>query len=193
MAREAGEGWPRPLPVVLTSAPDEALSSWISRHAAFYGLSRAAMLRHCAPDALSLRGLDRALTQGQEDRLAHLFRRDRADLRRMTHADFGPDLMGRLVARGVDHSCKTCARSFADEGRAGAVPRAWFYTWRITCAGCGSRVSSVRVCDRDKAPDLFPQLWDEALEGERLLSAFLWRTGPIPLALPTTLLRLLMI
>ena len=45
----------------------------------------------------------------------------------------------------------------------------------------------------DRAPDLFPHLWDEALQGERLLSAFLWRTGPTPVVLPTTLLRLLMI
>src|SRR3954463_14070704 len=36
MACEAGEGGPRPLPGGLTSAPDEALSSWISHHAAFY-------------------------------------------------------------------------------------------------------------------------------------------------------------
>ena len=192
-ACEAGEGRPRPLPVVLTPAPDEALSSWIGRHAAFYGLSRTAMHRHCAPDAPSLSGLDRALTPGQEGKLAHLFRRDRADPKRMTHADLGSDLIGRLVARGADHRCDACVRSFADEGCAGALQRAWFHTWRITCARCGARVSPVREREQGRAPELFPHLWDLALEGERLLSAFLCRAGPTPLVLPTTLLRLLMI
>lgn len=192
-ARQVGEGRPRPLPVVLKPAPDEALSSWLDRHAVLYGLSRTAMRRHCAPDAPSLHGLDRALTPGQEDRLAHLFRRDRTDLRRMTHADLGSDLTGRLIARGVDHWCETCARSFADEGCAGAVPRSWFHTWRITCARCGSRVSPAVGREKGRAPDLFPQLWNEALEGERLLSTFLQRTEPTPPVLPTTLLRLLMI
>lgn len=191
--RKAGEGWPRALPVVLTSAPDEALSSWIGRHAAFYGLSRAAMHRHCAPDAPSLQGLDRALTPTQEDRLAYLFRRDRVDLRRMTHADLSSDLIGRLVSRGVDHRCEACTQLLADEGCAGAVPRAWFHTWRITCARCGSRAVPVVGREEGRGPDLFPQLWNEALQGERLLGDFLWGTESIPLVLPTTLLRLLMI
>lgn len=192
-ALQTGEGWPKPLPVVLTPAPDEALSSWISRHAAFYGLSRTAMHRHCAPDAPSLHGLDRALTPGQEDRLAHLFRRDRADLRRMTHADLDSDLIGRLVGRSVDHHCEACVRSFTANGFAGAVPRAWFHTWRITCARCGSRVLPAVAREESRVPDLFPQLWSEALEGEQFLSAFVQRTGPVPPVLPTTLLRLLMI
>ena len=127
-ASGAEEDWPRPLPVVLAPAQDEALSSWIARHAAFYGLSRAAMHRRCAPDAYSLQALDRELTPGQEARLAHLFRRDRLTLRGMTHEKLGSDVIRRLVARHVDHRCERCAQSFAEQGCSGAVPRAWFHT-----------------------------------------------------------------
>ena len=55
MAGVAEEGWPQPLPVVLAPTPDEVLSSWVERHAAFCGINRTAMRRHCAPEAASLR------------------------------------------------------------------------------------------------------------------------------------------
>jgi hypothetical protein len=53
------------LPVVLPAVPNELLSSWISRHAAFYGVSPRAMLRHADPDARSLRAADDNLTDEQ--------------------------------------------------------------------------------------------------------------------------------
>lgn len=154
------------------------------------------MHRHCAPDAYSLQALDRELTSGQETRLAHLFRRDRLALRKMTHQDVGSDVIGRLVARHVDHRCECCARSLAEHGCSEAVPRAWFHTWRITCARCGSRVlpPAPAACAGGEVPfDLFPHLWAEALEGEQLLDGFVQRTTAVQSAPPTTLLRLLMI
>jgi len=41
----------RQLPVVLPPYPDELLSSWIGRHAAFYLVLPLVMLRHCLPAA----------------------------------------------------------------------------------------------------------------------------------------------
>jgi len=197
MAGVAGEEWPKPLPVVLAPAPDEALSSWVARHAAFCGLSPAAMRRHCAPDAPSLRALDRALTPTQEERLSHLFRLGCPTLRQMTHADLGRDVIGSLVARDVDHRCERCARPLAEAGCLKAVLRAWFHTWRITCPRCGTRVSpaqSAAGADGGTSPDLFPHLWAEALTGERLLSTAVHRTAlPALLLPPIRLLRLLMI
>lgn len=195
-AGRAEEDWPRPLPVVLAPAQDEALSSWIARHATFYGLSRAAMHRRCAPDAHTLQALDRELTPGQEARLTLLFRCDCLALRRMTHQAFGLDVIGRLVARHVDHRCERCAQSFAEQDCSGAVPRAWFHTWRITCARCGSRVlpPAPAACVSGEVPfDLFPHLWAEALEGEQLLDGFVHHAATVQSAPPTTLLRLLMI
>lgn len=189
----AEEEWPQPLPVVLAPAPDEVLSSWVERHAAFCGLSRAAMRRHCAPEAPSLRALDRALTLAQEERLSRLFRLGPSTLRQMTHAELGPDAIGLLVARDVDYRCERCARSLAEMAVLTAIPRAWFHTWRITCPRCGSRVSPARPvagAGGDASPDLFPHLWAEALEGERLLDAVIHRQTPAP-ALPIPAMRLL--
>ncbi len=53
------------LPVILPPVPDELLSSWSARHAAFYGVSLRAMLRHADPDARSLRAADNHLTDEQ--------------------------------------------------------------------------------------------------------------------------------
>ncbi len=113
---------PQQLPVVLAPARDEALSSWLARHAAFYGLSITNMRRHCLPDSVSLPGLDRHLTPVQEARLAHLFRRDHVAIRGMTHLHMGSTL-SQLVARAVDHRCEQCARLLAVDRHAGAIPR----------------------------------------------------------------------
>jgi len=198
MAGVAGKEWPKPLQVVLAPAPDEALSSWVERHAAFCGLGPAVMRRHCAPDAPSLRALDRALTPEQEERLSHLFRLGPSSLRQMTHAELGPDVIGLLVARDVDHRCERCTRSQAEAGFSKAIPRTWFHTWRITCPRCGSHVSPARSATGavgDASPNLFLDLWAEALQGERLLSAIIHHQTPAPvLPIPAMrLLRLLMI
>ena len=198
-ASETGEAWPRPLPVLLAPAPDEALSSWVARHAAFFGVGRAGLLRHCLPDVPSLHLLDRALTPEQESRLAHLFRLGCPALRRMTHAGLDPETTGLLVAHDVDHRCEPCARALAGAGFPEAVLRVWFHTWRITCPRCGARVSpswraAAGLGGNSELPDLFPHLWAKALEGERLLDAAVHRSvtaiPPIP---PMRLLRLLMI
>lgn len=194
-----GDTWPRPLPVLLAPAPDEALSSWMARHAAFFGIGRTGLLRHCLPDMPSLHLLNRALTPEQERRLAHLFRLGRPALRRMTHAALGSETVGLLVAHDVDHWCASCAQSLAEAGFGKVVLRIWFHTWRITCPGCGSRVSpswrtAASLGTNRTLPDLFPHLWAKALEGERLLDAALHRTGTtVPLIPPMRLLRLLMI
>lgn len=49
---------PRQLPVCLPPHSDELLSSWISRHAAFYAVPPLVMLRHCLPEASALRAAD---------------------------------------------------------------------------------------------------------------------------------------
>lgn len=187
----AGE-WPRPLPVVLAPARDEALSSWLARHAAFYGLGVTSMRRHCVPDSVSLPGLDRKLTADQEARLAHLFRRDPVAIRNMMHMHSG-SAVDQLVARTVDHRCEQCARLLAADGHAGAVPRSWFHTWRISCEHCRSPVVSASKAPWAASPDLFPHLWRTALKGERLLSGAVDRASPAVSDLPTTMLRVLMI
>ena len=196
MAGVAGEEWPKPLPVVLAPAPDEVLSSWVARHGAFCGLGPTALLRHCAPDAASLRALDRAITSEQEERLSHLLRLGPSTLRQMTHEELGCEAIGLLVARDIDHRCERCTRSLAEAGFPEAIPRAWFHTWRITCPRCGERVSPARpAASAGVLPDLFPDLWAEASSGERLVNAaFHHQTTALAPPIPAMrLLRLLMI
>jgi len=188
----AARDWPRPLPVVLAPARDEALSSWLARHATFYGLGITSMRRHCVPDSVSLPRLDRKLTADQEARLAHLFRRDPVAIRDMMHMHSG-SAVDRLVARAVDHHCEQCARLLAADGHGEAVPRSWFHTWRISCERCGLPIASASKAPWTVLPDLFPHLWSAALKGERLLSSAVDRASPAASDLPTTMLRVLMI
>lgn len=48
----------RQLPVRLPPYPDELLSSWINRHATFYAVPPLVMLRHCLPEASTMRAAD---------------------------------------------------------------------------------------------------------------------------------------
>lgn len=66
----------RRLPVRLPPYSDELLSCWIGRHAAFYAVPPLAMLRHCLPEAHSLRAADLHLSNDQESPLGqHLWHR----------------------------------------------------------------------------------------------------------------------
>ena len=48
----------RPLPVVLDPTPDELLSSWLHRHAAFYGLTEPMLISWLKLESKKLRSLD---------------------------------------------------------------------------------------------------------------------------------------
>lgn len=117
------------LPVILPPAPDELLSSWISRHAAFYGVTPIAMLRHCRSEAASLRAVDLCLTTDQSRRLAKMFSTDSRTVRRMTF-ERATRPMHRLIAKGPIQSCARCTPSTH-----GPVPirRSRLQGWRITC------------------------------------------------------------
>ena len=75
------------LPVVLPPVAGELFSSWIARHAAFYGVPALTMLRHGLPDAVSLQITDRTLSRDQASRLAEMFSMDAKVVRRMTFAN----------------------------------------------------------------------------------------------------------
>lgn len=67
-----------PLPVVLAAFPDELLSSWISRHAAYYEVPPLVLLQHCLPSARNLRWINLKLKHADVTRLARLLRVDGA-------------------------------------------------------------------------------------------------------------------
>jgi len=82
----------RQLPIILPPVSDELLSFWITRHAAFYGVPPLIMLRHCLPEASSLRAADFRLTDVQIRHLSKMFAMEPHALRRMTFVQCRADI-----------------------------------------------------------------------------------------------------
>lgn len=153
----------RQLPVRFPPCTDELLSSWISRHAAFYGLSPLAMLRHCLPEVLSLRTADLNLTEDQVDRIAAMFSVDPATVRRMTFTNI-PQSPRRLIAGEPRQSCSSCPR-IVDGSY--IILRSQHLGWRITCPLCGGRLQTIDGSDR---PSPFSGYHHATLMGEGMLN-----------------------
>jgi hypothetical protein len=151
---------PGRLPVILPPHPDELLSSWISRHAAFYAVPPLVMLRHCLPEACSLRTADLRLTGTQEIRLASMFATEQAAVRRMTFGTVAGSSR-RLIAVRPQQCCPTCSPRFS-----GPVPtlKSQLLGWRVTCPLCGD---GLRDTDGRKLSSPFHRHHDAALRGER--------------------------
>jgi hypothetical protein len=129
----------RRLPVRLSPAADELLSSWINRHAAFYVVPPLVMLRHCLPDARSLRTADLHLTDTQVDHLASIFATEPDVVRGMTFTNV-PQSARRLIAARPLQFCPNCLSGHEDPR---AILRSQLSGWRVTCPFCGGRSKSV--------------------------------------------------
>lgn len=135
----------RPLPVVLSALPDELLSSWLSRHARFYGVSGGRILRHCGLDAPSLRSLDFALSPYDQRHLAHAFRCDPWSIRKMTQPRDGIHPAGLIATTRPMQMCRRCvSRHRATSATSGALLRSWMEGWRIHCPVCGMAMQDAR-------------------------------------------------
>ena len=153
---------PRQLPVRLPPYPDELLSSWISRHAAFYAVPPLVMLQHCLPEASSLRAVDLHLSGDQEVRLASIFAAKPAVLRRMTFINV-PKSSHRLIAA---RPARTCARCSPGSAEPAPILRNQLLGWRITCVHCGTLL---RGFGKGELRSPFRQNHRAALRGEKLL------------------------
>jgi hypothetical protein len=127
---------PRQLPVRLLPVDDELLSSWIGRHAAFYAVPPLVMLRHCLPEASSLRAADLHLSGDQEIRLAKMFATEPAVVRRMTFRNVAQSLHRLLAARPAQY-CTNCS---PDHTKLAPILRSQLLGWRITCPLCGNQL-----------------------------------------------------
>lgn len=151
------------LPVRFRPHFDELLSSWIRRHAAFYAVPPLVMLRHCLPEASSLRAADVNLSSDQEARLANIFAIEPTEVRRMTFTNVAQSSL-RLIATRPTQCCLHCARAI-DE----TVPilRSQLLGWRITCPLCGDKLLEV---GGRHLPSPFKQYRAAAVHGEKLLN-----------------------
>lgn len=150
------------LPVVLPPATGELFSSWIARHAAFYGVPALTMLRHGLPDAVSLHITDRTLSRDQAGRLAETFSMDAKTLRRMTFSNLRRTAY-RFIAREPLQRCPGCKSGTSDSE---PILRCDLQGWRITCPHCGRSFQDLAQCDRGRP---FNQYHAAAHRGEELL------------------------
>jgi len=153
------------LPVVLPPLTDELLSTWICRHAVFYGVSPVTMLLHCLADASAMRAIDLRLTAEQSVRLAHVFRTDATVVRQMSFANLSPESHRWIAAKSMQF-CVNCRRQ-ANSNRPEAVRRNQLLGWRITCSQCGSPLSDN---ERNVIASPIASHWTEALNGQRLIN-----------------------
>jgi hypothetical protein len=182
------------LPVVLKPVEDELLSSWISRHAEYYGVKPLAMLRHCISDAPSLRSKDRRLSAEDGIRLGHIFHSLPANIRRMTHADVPQSAIWLLASKPIQ-SCLECAEKNAQTDASRTILKSCFEGWRITCPVCGSKlfeVSGENAQRPQEAATPFPELWEQALHGQRLFDDAIIH-NKWPWASPIYIFRMLLV
>jgi TniQ len=141
---------------------DEILSSWIARHAAFYGVPPIYILRHIFPEPVSLSTVDLRLTEDQRDQIAHVFRTNPTAINKMTLADITPSVRRMLAVRAIQF-CATCLEG----GRPNAIRRVQFFGWRLTCTLCGDLLFDGE--HKKKPPRPFRHLLNSALYGEKLI------------------------
>ncbi|MGC9959948.1 MAG: TniQ family protein [Roseiarcus sp.] len=161
---------PDPLPLVLDEAPDESLSSWLIRHAQFYGIAPSTFSRRVGIDMLTLARIDRRLTAGAARALAIAMRRSRTEIASMTHQQH-EDRLAPMIARGkAAQTCVECQLRHRSDKRVTVVLKSWSQGWRIACPVCGSRLQEVDGGEVRPPSDAFEHVWDEARNGEELLT-----------------------
>ena len=90
---------PEPLPLVLDEAPDESLSSWLNRHAEFYGVSPSALNLRAGINTPSFARIDYWPTAGEACSIASAMRRTPEMILSMTHQPYHGRL-ATMIARG---------------------------------------------------------------------------------------------
>lgn len=166
----------RQLPVVLPPLADELLSSWINRHASFYGVTGGHLLRHYSLEAASLRDLDLNLTSYDQRQLAHLFRYDPRAIRNMTQSPGRPRPPGLIATSRPMQVCRRCiTRHRGELATRGARLRSWMEGWRIGCPVCGIAMEDSRPLDRltraDPTDPLLVGVAGPARRGELMMTS----------------------
>ena len=152
----------RQLPVRLPPYPDELLSSWINRHATFYAVPPLVMLRHCLPEASTMRAADLHLCDDQEIRLANMFATEPAVVHRMTFTNVAQSSR-RLISTRPTQVCPNCSPAHTEPA---SILRSQLLGWRITCPLCGNQP---RGAGERELPSLFQRYRVAALRGQNLL------------------------
>ena len=168
----------RPLPVVLKPVADELLSSWLVRHAAYYGVTGSFFAQWLMLGTRNLSALDHRLGLAQVARLSEKpplrsSRPHRDDVRRRAGPIRCVDLPGQGSANFSNVPRSACARGrlwrgpeTLAESLACHLPR----LWRAPIRDTNERPDASETL-RDTSP--FGCLWSEALTGEAMIERFL--------------------
>jgi hypothetical protein len=164
----------RAFPVILPALSDELLSSWLRRHAGFYGVGEGRILRHCLLDVPTFRHLDLGLAVRDQHRLGDVLRCGALAIRRMTQSRNGKLPMGPVATVRPMQVCKQCVgRHGAAAVTRGARLRSWMEGWRISCPVCGARLHDARPTDLatnvDATEPLLIRTAAQARNGELLI------------------------
>jgi hypothetical protein len=151
------------LPVTLPPLPGEVLSSWISRHADYYGVTPLNMVRHCLPETVTLRALDLTLPNDSTNRIAEMFSINSKTVRDMSFA-MSPKVAHRFIAKRPVHRCLNC---HPEVPKVSAYLRSELQGWRITCPVCGKFYQKEFYNDCNS---IFAPYHAAALHGEKLLN-----------------------
>jgi hypothetical protein len=181
----------RPLPVVLRPRPDELLSSWLTRHAAYYGVTRRRLLDHVGILSPSVEALDREITLGQQIMLAGYFHRQAFEIAAMSYETVRSNVRALIRPSAPQQSCQSCAEKAERADAKGAIGKSWMQGWRITCRVCGARLTDEDDLQMAQASaERFSDYWDLALDGESLFEIYAsaaTETGTSPLSIATLL------
>ena len=152
------------LPVTLPPLHGELLSSWLGRHAEFYGVTPLTMLHHCLPEAASLRAIDLTINKSQANRIGEWFSIGSQAVRKMTFVDCPTDAR-RFIAK---EPIQRCSRCNPNTSRCLPVLRSELQGWRINCPHCELQFQPSTV---NNYSSLFATYRAAALRGEKLLHA----------------------
>ncbi|MEO1542818.1 MAG: TniQ family protein [Pseudomonadota bacterium] len=134
------------LPVTLPPLPGELLSSWISRHANFYGVTPLTMLRHGLSEASSFGPIDLSLTKAQANQIAGMFGVTPRLVRSLSFTD-APKAAHRFISKSPVQRCARCTHSGVGPQ---PVLRSELQGWRITCPHCGEPYQDKTTSDVDR-------------------------------------------
>ncbi|MEL7278537.1 MAG: TniQ family protein [Pseudomonadota bacterium] len=135
-----------PLPVTLPPLRGELLSSWISRHAEFYGFMPLTMLRHGVSDATSLGAIDCSLTKARARRIAEVFGVSPKLVRSLSFAD-APKAAHQFISKSPMQRCARCTQTDVSPP---PILRSELQGWRITCPHCGEPYQDKTTRDGDQ-------------------------------------------
>ena len=181
----------RPFPVVLRPRPDELLSSWLTRHATYYGVTRRRLLDHVGILSPSVEALDREITLGQQIMLAGYFRRQPFEIAAMSYEMVRSNMRALIRPSAPQQSCQACAEKAERADAKGAIGKSWMQGWRITCRVCGARLTDEDDPQMAQASaERFSDYWDSALDGESMFEIYAsaaTETGTSPLSIAALL------